>query len=173
MRGAGAEASGIHTFPVPALKGTIMTLYESLHRDHEKIKSLFEQLEAAGDGQENRREALFSSLYRELDIHTQAEEKYFYSRLRGEADTRELTLESLDDHKLARRLLGELDSMDKGTPEWTFKCRTLRDTVEGHVEMEEEQMFPMAQRILDDEEAAGIAEDIESYKDEHTELEAL
>ena len=149
-----------------------MSLYEMLHRDHEKVKSLFEQLDAAGDDQESRREALFSDLYRELDIHTQAEEKYFYSRLRGETDTREMTLESLDDHKLAKRLLTELDSMDKGTPEWRFKCRTLRDTVEGHVEMEEQQLFPLAQRILDDEEAAGIAEDIESYKEEHTELEA-
>ena len=150
-----------------------MSLYEILHRDHEKVKSLFEQLEAAGEEQATRLEALFSNLYRELEIHTQAEEKYFYSRLRVEADTRETVLESLDDHKLATRLLGELDSMDKGTPEWRFKCRTLRDTVEGHVEMEEQQLFPLAQRILDDEEAAGIAEDIESYKEEHTELEAF
>jgi hemerythrin superfamily protein len=173
MRDPGAEASKNPTFPVPTAKGTIMSLYELLHRDHEKVKSLFEQLEAAGDDQERLREALFSNLYRELDIHTQAEEKYFYSRLRGEADTREMTMESMDDHKLAKRLLGELDSMDKGTPEWLFKCRTLRDTVEGHVEMEEQQMFPMAQRILDDEEAAGIAEDIESFREEHSELEAF
>lgn len=172
MRAPGAQASRSLTFPVPAAKGTIMSLYELLHRDHEMAKSLFDQLEATGEDQERRRETLFSNLYRELDIHTQAEEKYFYSRLRGEADTRELTAESLDDHKLAKRLLGELDSMDKGTPEWRFKCRTLRDTVEGHVEMEEQQMFPMAQRILDDEEAAGIAEDIESFKEEHSELEA-
>lgn len=172
MRDAGAEASGIHTFPVPAAKGTIMSLYEILHRDHEKVRSLFEQLETAGEDQESRREALFSNLFRELDIHTQAEEKYFYSRLRSEADTRETIMESLDDHKLATRLLGELDAMDKGTPEWRFKCRTLRDTVEGHVEMEEQQLFPLAQRILDDEEAAGIAEDIESFKEERTELEA-
>lgn len=149
-----------------------MSLYELLHRDHEKVRSLFDQLEAAGDDQESRREALFSNLFRELELHTQAEEKYFYSRLRGEAETREIILESLDDHKLATRLLGELDSMDKGTPEWRFKCHTLRDTVEGHVEMEEQQLFPLAQRILDDEEAAGIAEDIETYREEHAELEA-
>jgi hemerythrin-like domain-containing protein len=149
-----------------------MNLYELLHRDHEKIKSLFEQLEAAGEDRENRRESLFASLFRELDVHSQAEEKFFYSQLRSEDETRELTLESLDEHKMVRRLLGELESMDKGTPEWTAKCRTLRESVEGHVEMEEQELFPMAQRVLEDEEAAGIAEDIESFKEEHTELEA-
>ena len=86
MRDADAEASGIHTFPVPAAKGTIMSLYEILHRDHEKVKNLFEQLEAAGEDQESRREVLFASLFRELEIHTQAEEKYFYSRLRSESE---------------------------------------------------------------------------------------
>ncbi|HKP96555.1 MAG TPA: hemerythrin domain-containing protein [Fibrobacteria bacterium] len=149
-----------------------MNLYEMLHQDHEKVKSLFDQLEATEEGQERRREQLFSSLYLELDVHSQAEEKFFYSQLKGEEETRELTLESLDEHKLAKRLLDELDAMDKGAPEWTAKCRTLRENVEQHVEMEERELFPLAQRVLEDEEAAGIAEDIESYKEEHTELEA-
>jgi hemerythrin-like domain-containing protein len=143
-----------------------------LHQDHEKVKGLFEQLEATGEDQERRREQLFSSLYLELDVHSQAEEKFFYSQLKGEDETRELTLESLDEHKLVKRLLDELDSMDKGSPEWTAKCRTLRENVQQHVEMEERELFPVAQKVLDDEEAAGIAEDIESYKEEHTELEA-
>jgi hemerythrin-like domain-containing protein len=38
--------------------------------------------------------------------------------------------------------------------------------------MEEQELFPLAQKVLEDEEAAGIAEDIESFKEEHTELEA-
>jgi hemerythrin-like domain-containing protein len=143
-----------------------------LHNDHEKVRSLFKQLEAAGDQQERRREQIFASLFLELDVHSQAEEKFFYSQLKSEEDARELVLESLDDHKLVKRMLEELDSMDKGTPEWMAKCLTLRDNVEQHVQMEERELFPLAQRTLEDEEAAGIAEDIESYREEHTELEA-
>ncbi|MDB5103008.1 MAG: hemerythrin [Fibrobacteres bacterium] len=149
-----------------------MNLYEMLHRDHEKVKSLFDQLEATGEDQESRRETLFAHLFRELDVHSQAEEKFFYSQLRSEDETRELTLESIDEHKMVKRLLGELEAMDKGTPEWTAKCRTLRENVEEHVEMEEQELFPMAQRVLEDEEAAGIAEDIDSFKEEHAELES-
>lgn len=149
-----------------------MNLYEMLHKDHEKVRSLFVQLEAAGEDQERRREQLFASLGRELLVHTEAEEKFFYSQLRSEDETRELILESFDEHKLVKRLMDELDAMDKGTPEWTAKCRTLRENVEQHVETEEQELFPLAQKVLEDEEAAGIAEDIESFKEEHTELEA-
>jgi hemerythrin-like domain-containing protein len=153
-------------------KGYAMNLYEMLHQDHEKAKTLFGQLEATGNDQERRREQLFAALFLELDVHTLAEERFFYSQLKGEDQTHELTLESLDDHKQLKRMLSELDSMDKGSPEWIGRCRILRDSVERHVEMEERELFPLARKVLEDEEAAGIAEDIESYKEEHTELEA-
>lgn len=149
-----------------------MNLYEMLHKDHEKVKSLFDQLEAVGEDEISRREELFFSLNRELEVHTQAEEKFFYSQLRSEDDTRELILESYDDHKMIKRLLDDLDVMDKGAPEWTAKFRTLREIVEQHVEAEEKELFPLAQEALEDEEAAGIAEDMESFKEEHTELES-
>src|SRR5258708_10038138 len=104
-----------------------MNVYEMLHRDHEKAMSLFDQLESSGEDEERRRERIFSSLYSELNIHSQAEERFFYSRLKSLDGTRDLTLESLDEHKLVRRLLDELDAMDKGTPEWTAKCMSLRE----------------------------------------------
>jgi hemerythrin superfamily protein len=149
-----------------------MNLYEILHQDHEKVKGLFDQLEAATVGTESRREQLFASLYQELDIHSQAEEKYFYSRLKSEDDARERTLESLDEHKMIKKLLKELDAMDGGDLEWPVKLKILRESVEEHVEMEENELFPLARRSLDEDEAMGIAEDIEAFKEEHTELEA-
>lgn len=149
-----------------------MNLYEMLHQDHEKAKDLFGRLEAAGDDDVNRREQLFFTLYRELDAHTQAEEKFLYSRLRNQENSRELTLESYDDHKVIRNLLGELEALDKGAPEWAARCRVLREAFERHVEMEERELFPLARKAIDEEEAAGIAEDIESFKEEHSELEA-
>lgn len=149
-----------------------MNLYEILHQDHEKVKGLFDQLDALGEINENRRDQLFSALYQELDIHTQAEEKYLYSQLRSENETRELIMESFDEHKMVKKLLGDLDTMDKGTVEWTAKLRSLRESVEQHVEMEENELFPLARKALDDDEASGIADDIEAFKEEHTELEA-
>lgn len=148
-----------------------MNLYIMLHQDHDKAKHLFEQLEGTGEEEQDRRERLYSTLYRELDLHSEAEERYFYSRLRSNEESRETALEAQDDHKGMKRLMGTLAAMDAGTPEWTAKCRELRETCEAHIAREEQELFPLARRVIGDEEAAGIAEDIESFKEEHAEIE--
>lgn len=149
-----------------------MNLYEMLHRDHQKVLEIFRQLERTSESGDSRREKLFSALHRDLNLHSQAEEKFFYSQLRTEDETREVVLEALDEHKDVKKLLDELESMDKGSAEWIAKLRTCREKVENHIQEEEEVLFPRARRALEEEEAAGIAEDIESYKEEHIELEA-
>src|SRR5690242_4844443 len=133
-----------------------MNLYILLHQDHEKVKNLFEQLEATGEDEAARRERLFATLFRELELHAEAEERYFYGRLRVNDTARETVLESYDEHKGMKRMLGELDAMDKGTPAWTRKCAALREEVEAHILREEEDLFLMAQKVIEDEEAAGI-----------------
>lgn len=149
-----------------------MNLYELLQRDHEKVREIFRQLDRTSESEDTRRERLFSALYRELDVHSQAEEKFFYSQLKGQDDTRELVLEAMDEHKDVKKLLDELESMDKGSVEWTAKLRACRENVEHHIYEEETELFPRARKALEEEEAAGIAEDIESFKEEQTELEA-
>ena len=149
-----------------------MNLYDALHQDHEKVKGLFGRLEAIGEEDDIKREQLFQSLYRELDVHSQAEEKYFYSQLKGEGETRELILEAIDEHKIVKKLLDELEAMDKASPEWISKFSELRESVDHHVREEESEIFPKARKVLDDDEAAGIADDIEAFKEEHAELEA-
>jgi len=148
-----------------------MNLYMLLHQDHEKAKSLFAQLEATGEDEQDRRERLFSTLFRELNLHAEAEERYFYSRLKTNDETRETTLDSLGDHKEMKRLLAQMEATDAGTPEWTAKCRLLRNDCEEHIAREEAELFPKARRVIEDEEAAGIAEDIQSYKEEQAEIE--
>lgn len=149
-----------------------MKLYDMLRKDHERVREIFAQLERTTEADDSRRENLFGTLYRELDIHSRAEEKFFYNRLKGEDETRELVLEALDDHKEVKQALDELESMDKGGAEWTARLRALRESVGHHVEEEENELFPLARGVLDEEEADGIAEDIEAFKEEHSELEA-
>ena len=150
-----------------------MNLYILLHQDHDKARTLFEQLRASGEDEQDRRERLFQTLSRELNLHSEAEERFFYSRLKSNDETRETTSESLEDHKGLKRLLANLEAMDAGTPEWTAKGRELQDEFEAHVLLEEGELFPQARRVIEDEEAAGIAEDIQAFKEEHAEIEIL
>lgn len=148
-----------------------MNLYLMLHQDHVNTRSLFDQIEASGEDESELRERLFASLARELDLHSGAEERFLYGRLKINDQSRNAALESLDDHKGMKRMLAELEAMDPGTPEWTGKCRILRAECEAHVLKEERELFPLAQAVIGDEEAAGIAEDIESFKEERAGIE--
>lgn len=149
-----------------------MNLYEMLRKDHERVRELFLRLEATGESDISGREQIYAALLHELDVHTRAEEKFFYSLLKGEADTRELILESLDDHRDVMRRLESLDAMDKGSAEWIAGMHACREAVERHVAEEESELFPRARKVLDEDTAAGVAEDIEAFKEEHAELEA-
>ena len=147
-----------------------MNLYLMLHQDHVNARNLFDQIEASGEDETELRERLFASLSRELDLHRR-QERFLYSRLKINDQSRDAALESSDAHKGMKRLLAELGAMDPGTPEWTGKCRIRRSECEAHILREERELFPLAQGIIGDEEAAGIAEDIEAFKEERAGIE--
>jgi hemerythrin superfamily protein len=154
------------------LERIAMNFFEMLHKDHEKVAELFARLEAMGSSEGGLREQVIQTLAHEMDVHRQAEEKYLYSRLKGEEETRELILESLDDHKDLGKALEELETMEKGTPDWWGKLRACRALVHDHVAQEENDLFPRARRLLGEDEIAALSEDIATFKDEHAELEA-
>ncbi|HKP95582.1 MAG TPA: hemerythrin domain-containing protein [Fibrobacteria bacterium] len=148
-----------------------MDVYKLLHEDHIKVKSLFKELEDTTERAVKTREHLFANLKMELTLHAEAEERFFYPRLEPPKETHELTLEALEEHKVVKTLLAELDEDDKGTEEWAAKLTVLRENVEHHVKEEEEELFRKAKAVLSREDAESIGEEIEEYKEEYSELE--
>jgi hemerythrin superfamily protein len=147
-----------------------MDLYGLLKEDHEKVKSLFEELEKTGDKAVKKREELFSRLKTELTIHANAEEKFYYPRLKDEKESRDTTLEAFEEHKVAKRLLKELEAMPKEGDEWAAKLKVLMENVEHHIKEEENELFPQSKKVLSRGDAEQIMEDIETYKEEQSEL---
>lgn len=148
-----------------------MNVFELLKKDHETVKNLFARLEETNEEQVQEREDLFLSLNKELTIHALAEEKFFYSELKEDGETGEIALDALEEHKVVKKLLKELDGNKKGTKEWAAKLKVLQEAVEHHVEEEEGELFEQAAVVLDEDEAELIGEEIESFKNEQSELE--
>ncbi len=149
-----------------------MNLYKLLHEDHEIFQSLFDQLEHTDNSNVKRRGELFWTLKQELDIHAKAEEKFFYSQLIGADEVRDMALHAMDDHNDVKRMLREIEVMDKNSNRFLEKLRALRNNVERHVQEEEEELFEKAKRILTPVETNKIAEKIESFKEEQSEFQA-
>ena len=141
-----------------------MKVYDVLIKDHHVARDLFKRLKETEEGDVEARERLFEELHTELSVHLLAEEKFFYPRIRDALATHEKSLEALEEHKVAKTLLGQLGASDKGTEEWLAKLKVLDENVEHHVKEEEEDIFPKSKKVLSDAEAEAIGAEIEEHK---------
>jgi hemerythrin-like domain-containing protein len=134
-----------------------------LKADHQRVKDLFAQYEAADNVATKR--TLADQVFRELDTHAQLEETVFYPTVNEETDEGPgLVKESLSEHETVKTLIQELRSMALDTDEFDAKFQELIRNVEHHVEEEESEMFPLAEQEL--------ADDLDEMKDEMQELKA-
>jgi hemerythrin superfamily protein len=131
-----------------------------LTKDHRKVDELFAQIEnGAGD-----KAQLFKQLHMELNLHAEAEEQLFYPKLELEGDTSSQVQHSYKEHQEVKNLLAELSAMSPDEQAWTSKLLQLKQSVQHHVEEEENELFPQAQTILGDEQLFEIGSKIESMK---------
>ena len=137
-----------------------------LKTDHEKVAGIFEKLEETTERAEKTREELFTKLKQELDIHAHIEETIFYPVLKKAEETRDITMEGIQEHHVVKVLLRELDAMPVGSETWTAKLKVLKENVEHHVEEEEDEMFSSAREVLSKEQIEELGTRMEAAKQE-------
>jgi Hemerythrin HHE cation binding domain len=135
-----------------------------LKADHEKVASIFEELEPTTERAVKTREELFTKLKQELDVHAHIEETIFYPVLKQEAETRDITMEGLEEHHVIKLLLKELAGMGVDSEQWTAKLKVLKENVEHHVEEEEDDMFKGAREVLSKEQLESLGTRMEAEK---------
>ncbi len=141
-----------------------MNAFQLLKQDHQKVSGIFEQLSATTERAEKTRPELFAKLKQELDVHAHIEETIFYPVLKREAETRAITLEGFEEHKVVKRLLTELEAADPATEQWTAKLKVLKENVEHHVEEEEGEMFKSAREVLSTQQIDELGAQMEEEK---------
>lgn len=149
-----------------------MKVYALLKQDHKKVKDIFEALEQTTERAAKKRSSLFAELNAELSVHAEAEEALFYPRVLKPKTTHDMTLEAIEEHKVVKTLLAELDSDPKDTEQWGAKLTVLKEIVEHHVKEEEKELFELAQKVLSGEEAEEIAAEIQEFKEQKSSVPA-
>ena len=149
-----------------------MNAIELLKADHEKVSGIFEKLEDTTERAEKTREELFTKLKQELDLHAHIEETIFYPVLKKADETRDITMEGIQEHHVVKVLLRELDAMGVGSETWTAKLKVLKENVEHHVEEEEEDMFKGAREVLGNERLEELGALMEQEKKQQKALTA-
>lgn len=138
-----------------------MNPFQLLKNDHKIVSGLFDQIESASG---NSKKQLFTRLKSELDVHAHIEEKIFYPALENKKESREITLEAYEEHKVVKDLLSELASAQNANDEWDAKLKVLRENVDHHVEEEEGELFDKASDVLNDEQLDQLGDQMEAEK---------
>jgi iron-sulfur cluster repair protein YtfE (RIC family) len=138
-----------------------MDPFELLKKDHETVSKLFDRIEAASG---KAKIGVFKQIKSELDLHTHIEETIFYPAIEKANETRALTLEAYEEHKVVKELLAELDSANGVSDEWKAKLKVLRENVEHHVDEEENELFDKANDVLTGEEAERLGDRMRDEK---------
>lgn len=138
-----------------------MDPFELLKKDHKTVSELFKRIEAAAG---KAKLGIFQQIKDELELHTHIEEVIFYPALEKANETRDLTLEAYEEHKVVKDLLGELDSAKTVSDEWEARLTVLRENVEHHVDEEENELFDKANDVLTADEAETLGDRMQAEK---------
>ncbi|HLD99767.1 MAG TPA: hemerythrin domain-containing protein [Bdellovibrionota bacterium] len=129
-----------------------MNIFESLKKDHQDVKALFERISMARGRAAATGKRTFDSLAEMLEVHMLAEEKIFYSELRQHDETRVSAVEALEEHRIGKLLLNELKSGNQASEQWQGKFKAFRSIVEHHIEEEEEEIFEKSEELFENSE---------------------
>ena len=139
-----------------------MDALELLKQDHQKIKRLFKAVKEATDF--NKRRQLFDQIETELEMHAHLEETVFYPAIEEYEQLKDIVAEALQEHQEAKTLLQEIEELGSEREEFDSNFEELMESVEHHVEEEEDEMFPKVRRHLDSSKLEQLGKELESLK---------
>jgi hemerythrin-like domain-containing protein len=126
-----------------------------LSADHAEVKQMFETYRelVEQNADDEQRGELARRICSALTVHAELEEELFYPAMRDNVDE-ELTLDEAEvEHAAAKDLIEQLEGMDPGDALYDAKVIVLGEYIDHHVQEEESEIFPQAEKAgldLDD-----------------------
>jgi hemerythrin superfamily protein len=138
-----------------------MKATDLLKKQHRQVEKLFKEVEKTEDPKQRRK--LMEQITADLKMHTQIEEEIFYPAVRevGTAKAEEMIDEAFEEHHVVDLVLAELPQVDPEDERFEAKMTVLSELVKHHVEEEEEEMFPMAEKKLGAERIKELGQQLE------------
>jgi iron-sulfur cluster repair protein YtfE (RIC family) len=125
-------------------KELLMDAVALLVADHNRVRGLVARNEDAHDsGDLDEAAKLVAKIVEELEVHMAIEEEVFYPAIHELKDEiGESVDEGIEEHHVAKVLIKELGSLQPTDESWVAKVTVLIESVEHHVDEEEEELFP-------------------------------
>ena len=145
------------TTPRTTARGQKLDAITLLTQDHNNVKKMFKEYEklCKKDSTEGK-EALAIQICQALTVHAQLEEEIFYPVVREAIDDDKLMNEAVIEHTTAKDLIAQIQSMRVSDPMCDPTVTVLGEYINHHVEEEQNEIFPKANKSRIDLEALGI-----------------
>ena len=120
-----------------------------LKDEHREIRKAFKAFREAGTNAEVRKGRVVDRIIELLTVHTYLENEVMYPRVRELLpDLEDDVLESYEEHHVADVLVLELVGMDPSDERFDAKTTVLIESVEHHMQEEEQDWFPQVREGL-------------------------
>ena len=129
-----------------------------LKQQHDEVKELFKQYEAAEEHSE--KQELFDQIADDFAAHGAIEEKIFYPAVYV-GKLKEKLQEAVEEHLAAKRIAADLLDMEPSDEQFDAKMKVLHELIEHHVEEEEGELFPLVRQSFAREELEAMGEQME------------
>lgn len=143
-------------------------IFDRLKQDHNRHREMLEKLaNTSGDGAE--REEIFKKFQIEVTAHAAAEEESLYAVMLQDPDLREEGQHSVSEHKEIDDFLEELQDTDVSSADWMATFEKMRHRYEHHIDEEEQDIFPVAEKQLDKGKPEELKETFDKRKPDEIE----
>ena len=138
-------------------------IFTRLKADHDRHRELLDKIDATQGDSDERRD-LFEAFRIDVTAHAASEEMSLYATMLANPDLRDEAQHSVAEHKEIEDYLTELYEMDFASTGWLTRFRTMKDRYLHHIDEEEEEMFPAAEKELSDERKKELIKIFEKEK---------
>ena len=138
-------------------------IFTRLKADHDRHRDLLDKIDATQGDSDERRD-LFEAFRIDVTAHAASEEMSLYATMLANPDLRDEAQHSVAEHKEIEDYLTELYEMDFASTGWLTRFRTMKDRYLHHIDEEEEEMFPAAEKELSDERKKELIKIFEKEK---------
>jgi hemerythrin superfamily protein len=116
--------------------------------DHREVHALFEDYAKLADGGAGagERRPLAEEICTLLTVHAALEEEIFYPAARAAGVDASVLDEAEVEHASAKELIEQIEGMDPGDALYDAKVIVLGEYVDHHVQEEENELFPQAEK---------------------------
>ena len=146
-----------------------MDALQLLTSDHNRVRGLFTLFKQAHESDDSARmQATADRIIHELEVHTAIEEEVFYPQIKSRSEEMgEMVAEAMQEHHVAKTLVGEIKASMAGSEAWVAKMQVLIENVEHHAEEEEKEMFPKVRSGMSNDELMSLGKRLEGQKRQH------